>query len=114
MQLYYVSKASISFSFTLSTESSPPGHLQVVQVTSSSISLLWEEPEDLQGVLDHYLVFCESGSTHQLVDVWGAATGVVLPNLTHTTTYSISVAAVNGWGIGEWTHPLLVNTSDKG
>lgn len=98
----------------MSVGPSSPVRLQVIQVTSSSISLLWEEPEDVRGVLDHFLVFYESGPTHQLVEVWVAATGVVLTNLTQTTTYTISVAAVNGWGVGEWTHPLLVNTSDEG
>ena len=94
-------------------ESSPPVFLQTIRVSSSSISLLWEEPEDVRGVLDHYLVFYETGPAHQLVEVGVAAMGVVLTNMTHATAYTVSVAAVNGWGIGEWTRPMMVNTSDE-
>jgi len=82
-------------------------------VTSSSISLQWEEPENVRGVLDHYLVFCEAGFSHKLVEAESSAKGIVLTNMTHATTYTISVAGVNGRGIGEWTRPIMANTTDE-
>lgn len=82
-------------------------------MTSSSISLQWEEPDNVRGVLDHYLVFCKAGFRHKLVKAVSAAKRIVLTNMTHATTYRISVAAVNGWGIGEWTRPIMANTTDK-
>ncbi len=79
-----------------------PSNLTVESITSSSVSVTWEEPAQVNGILREYRVRVLTGS-----DL--ASSGIVPGNVTRFeatslqpfTDYRLEVTAVNGVGPGE-------------
>ena len=90
--------------------SSQPLNLMFVEVTVSTISLQWDPPSSPNGVITHYVV-TYNGMTVNTINV---STMLTLIELEPFTTYTISVAASNGAGVGNASDDIAVRTSEGG
>ena len=90
--------------------SSQPLSVISVGVTGSTISLQWDTPSSPRGVITHYVV-TYNGMT---VNTTNAFTMFTLTDLEPFTTYTISVAASNGAGVGNASDGIVVRTSEEG
>ena len=93
--------------------------MNISEVTSSSITIQWWAVDcihrngDIAGYTVRYGVQ-ESGSTQTVSVSGGGATMTTIYGLTHSTTYSIEVAAVNSAGTGEYSPVIIKETADPG
>ena len=97
----------MSISFTVSSQ---PLNLVHTTVTDSSIGLQWDASLFPNGVITHYVV-TYNGVT---VNTTNASTMFTLRELEPFTTYTISVAASNGAGVGNASDDIAVQTSEGG
>ena len=90
--------------------SSQPLNLISVEDTVSTISLQWDSTSSPNGIITHYVV-TYNGVT---VNTTNASTMFKLTELEPSTTYTISVAASNGAGVGNASGDIVVRTSEGG
>ena len=98
--------------------SAAPTSVTVSKVTSSSITVQWEEVPcihhngDITGYsLQHGVVGSEST---QNMPVSGASTiEATITGLVESTTYWIEVAAVNDAGVGVYSEPMMITAQSK-
>ena len=76
----------------------------------STVSLQWDPPSSPNGVITHYVV-TYNGTT---VNTANASTMLTLTELEPFTTYTISVAARTGAGVGSVSDGIVVRTSEGG
>ncbi|TNN01716.1 hypothetical protein fugu_011098 [Takifugu bimaculatus] len=97
--------------------SAPPRSVSVVQLTNSStVSVSWEPPPQSAqiGLILEYKVWCLSGGVqpeeqiNRTVD--GAVLSVLLTGLLPDTSYTVTVAAVTGLGVGAPSPPISLLT----
>jgi hypothetical protein len=94
-----------------STESSPPA-ITELSATVSSVYAKWSPPEEANGLIQSYIISLtgDNGQNlHEFVD--GSTTQVnVAEKILSGTSYEVEVAAVNGFGEGEYSAPQTVTT----
>jgi netrin-G3 ligand len=95
---------------TLNDTSSPPQSLQLVgSPTQRSISISWVQPSELNGIITAYRVYYQPSKSYQLSDpnfnsseavitMGPSITSATLTNLYPSSTYNMSVTAINGAG----------------
>ena len=102
----------------LPAPSAPPTAVSTSDVTFSSITVQWGVVDcihrngDITGYSVRYGVQ-ESGSTETESVSGGATTEATISELTHSTTYSIAVAAVNSAGTGVYSNFITAETDGK-
>ena len=93
--------------------SAPPKHVNVSELTSSSITVQWGSVDcshhngNITGYSVRYAVQ-GSGNTQARGIAGGSATEVTISELDCGATYSIEVAAVNSAGTGVYSNALSV------
>ena len=98
--------------------SAPPTSVSTSDVTSSNITVQWGAVDcihrngDITGYSVRYGVQ-GSGSTQTESVSGGATTEVTISGLTHFTSYSIDVAAVNSAGTGEYSNSITAETDGE-
>jgi spore germination protein YaaH len=94
--------------FTTHTPPSTPAELHLTEVTASSIAFAWSPSTPVSGKIAGYRVFRNEIPVGQV-----SGTSLSLNNLAPSTTYQITVVAVDSLGaISAPTAPLSVETSD--
>jgi spore germination protein YaaH len=94
--------------FTTHTPPSTPAGLHSTEVTASSATLAWVPSTPVSGTIVGYRVFRDEIPVGQV-----SATEITLPGLAPSTSYQITVAAVDSLGaISAPTAPLTIETSD--
>ncbi|KAA0201597.1 putative metal responsive protein [Hyalella azteca] len=93
------------------TKSSPPS-ITELSATVSSVYVKWSPPEEANGLIQSYIISLtgDNGqSLHEFVD--GSTTQVnVAEKILSGTSYEVEVAAINGFGEGEYSAPKTVTT----
>ena len=96
----------------------PPESVQFVDATLYTITIQWMLPDcihhngNITGFIIQYGV--EDGGRMSKLPVSGAVSEMsTISGLTHTTVYSVQVAAVNHAGEGVFSPPLNVSTDRK-
>ena len=98
--------------------SAPPTSVSTSDVTSSSITVQWGAVDcihrngDITGYSVRYGVQ-GSGITQTESVSGGATTEATISGLTHSTTYSIEVAAVNSAGTGSYSSSITAETDGE-
>jgi spore germination protein YaaH len=94
--------------FTTHTPPSTPAGLTATEVTASSVTLAWSPSTPVSGTIVGYRVFRNEVPVGQT-----STPGMTLANLAPSTSYQITVVAVDSLGaISAPTAPLSVETSD--
>ena len=90
---------------------SSPNGLKAKSIYTTSITISWQPPRDVNGILRGYQVsYAPHHGSECLFDVAGNTTSTKLTSLKTHTQYTIRVRAktVN---FGEYSDPIIVNTS---
>ena len=83
-------------------------------VTSTSVNVSWDPPQNLNGQLQGYEIsYTPNGERPTVVDVQNTTTWK-LTDLKPYTSYSISVRAKTGAGFGEKSIPVTISTLESG
>jgi spore germination protein YaaH len=94
--------------FTTHTPPSTPAGLTATEVTASSVTLAWSPSMPVSGTIVGYRVFRNEVPVGQT-----STPGMTLANLAPSTSYQITVVAVDSLGaISAPTAPLSIETSD--
>ncbi len=94
--------------FTTHTPPSTPAGLTATEVTASSVTLAWSPSTPVSGAIVGYRVFRNEIPVGQT-----STPGMTLANLAPSTSYQITVVAVDSLGaISAPTAPLSIETSD--
>ena len=82
----------------------PPGEIQLKKVTASSITIMWDPPEDEGGAMvTHYIVEKREASRIQwsiISENWAECI-VNVPRLIKGNEYIFRVRGVNKYGVGD-------------
>lgn len=95
--------------------SEPPGFVQAIGKTSTSILLSWKAPseESINGVLIGYRVsYREPVNDHSTIDTSKNQTSLALNGLGKYTKYTITIAARTVQGPGKESKPINVITDE--
>ena len=88
--------------------------MQTQNVTSTSVTVIWEPPKNPNGRLLGYEVsYTPNGGSLIAVDVKNITTWKLI-DLKPYTSYSISVRAKTGAGFGEKSIPVTISTLESG
>ena len=98
--------------------SAAPTSVSVSKVTSSNITVQWEEVPCIHhngNITGYSLQYGVVGSeSTQNMPVSGASTTeATITGLVESTTYTIKVAAVNDVGIGVYSEPMMITAQSK-
>ena len=95
--------------------SAAPTSVSVSKVTSSSITVQWEEVPCIHhnGNITGYLVQYGVVGSDSTQNMCVSETNTTIFNLIESTTYTIKVAAVNDVGIGVYTEPMMITAQSK-
>ncbi|MGH2854816.1 MAG: fibronectin type III domain-containing protein [Solirubrobacteraceae bacterium] len=94
--------------FTTHTPPSTPANLTATEVTAQSATLAWSPSTPVSGNIVGYRVFRDEIPVGQV-----SAPTIALPNLAPSTSYQITVVAVDSLGaISAPTAPLTIETAD--
>ena len=90
-----------------------PRNPSVYSIKSDSLSVKWEDPDELRGVLDHYTVYWSptEGSTGSMKVVENNAT---ISGLKACQKYKVTVTATTGGGEGEPSEECEETTDIEG
>ena len=92
--------------------SSPPIGLKADSTKPTSITISWQPPHDVNGIIRGYQVsYTPHGETECLLDVVGDTTSIELTSLKPHTKYTICVRAKTV-GFGDYCTPITVNTHE--
>eukprot|EP00731_Ephydatia_muelleri_P037955 Em0610g2a len=92
---------------------SPPLNLKTKNVTSTTVTVIWDPPQNLNGQLQGYEIsYTPNGERPTVVDVQNTTTWK-LTDLKPYTSYSISVRAKTGAGFGEKSIPVTISTLES-
>ena len=102
----------------LSAPTTAPTCVSVSEVTSTSITVQWEEVDCIHrnGDITGYTVRYEvqgNGSTQTATVSGGGSTQIIISGLTPSTNYSIEVAAVNSVGTGVYSNVIFHLTQGR-
>ena len=113
----------VVFKFTFkfpSEPSSPPTNVSVVDITSTSITITWDEVPaiDRNGIITEYEVEYNQSTfdinTTQTVRVNSSSRMVQLTELHEYVNYSIQVRAYTGVGFGPYSDDIYERTREDG
>jgi len=91
-----------------------PNNLTVASVMSSSVTVTWEEPTEVNGILSGYRIQVLMGSEVISSDtVPGNTTRFEATSLQPFTEHTLEVAAINGVGLGDKAVTTVI-TSEAG
>lgn len=95
--------------------SSAPGPLQVTDVGAHSALLLWESPSHPNGFITSYHIKYQCSLPDELItykaNTSSSETSFLLSGLVPLTSYTTSVAAVNGAGVGMFSQESAFTTA---
>ena len=99
---------------TFSLVPSPPQNVKTQDVSTTSITVIWEPPQSLNGSLHGYEVsYMPNGGSPFTVGVQNITTWK-LTGLKPYTVYTISVRAKTGAGFGGFSIPITAMTLQEG
>ena len=105
----------LSLCFVPSAPSAPPYNVNTLNVTSSTITVHWEQVDckHQNGLIIGYFVrYGPPGSLNTTLSISGGSVHTItISNLMVSTIYEIEVAAVNSVGIGEFS--LVISAETK-
>ena len=91
----------------------PPIGLKADDVSSTSVTISWQLPDDLKGFITEYQVsYTMHGGSEQLHKVQGT-TSAELASLEPDTEYTIHVRAKSMDEFGEYSTPIKIHTLGK-
>ena len=95
--------------------SAAPTSVSVSEVTSSNITVQWEEVPCIHhnGNITGYLVQYGVVDSDSIQNMCASETSTTIYNLIESTTYTIKVAAANDVGIGVYSEPLMITAQSK-
>ena len=97
-----------------SLATSPPLEVKILNINTTSISISWQQPNDLNGIIRGYQVsYTPHGKEECLHDVVGDTTSTELTSLKPHTEYSIRVRAKTV-DFGYYSTPVNVSTHEDG
>ena len=94
---------------------SPPIGLKAFSITSTSMTISWQTPHDLNGIIRGYQVsYTPHGESKCLLqDVFGDTTSMELASLKPHTEYTIRVRAKTV-DFGDYSTLIIVSTKEDG
>ncbi|XP_023234039.1 Down syndrome cell adhesion molecule-like protein Dscam2 isoform X1 [Centruroides sculpturatus] len=93
-----------------------PGHVDLIRVTSRTITIRWPRPFDGNSPIIRYLVEVELVKDNKglgkflATEVPGSQLETVVRGLSPLATYNVYVIAENSFGQSEASHPLIITT----
>lgn len=98
----------------LCTVPSPPQNVRTNDITSTSVTLIWDTPQNPNGWLIGYKIsYTSSGGSPTAVDIQNT-TSWKLTDMKPYTSYSLSVSAKMLAGFGEMSIPVKISTLESG
>lgn len=90
-------------------EPSVPVNVKAESKGGESVSVTWDPPTSVNGVIDYYSVSTNDGSDNVIVR---DSTQTMLTGLSSCTDYGVTVMAVNAAGTGDYSDVASVTTGD--
>ena len=107
-------RAFVSFKpLTYPAPSAPPDSVRLSVVSSTSITVQWEMVPCIHrngDITDYSVQYTRGGVTDSNSVSGGDATMTTIEGLRPSTTYSITMAAVNDAGTGVYSDPTIIQT----
>ncbi|XP_062500397.1 protein sidekick-1-like [Corticium candelabrum] len=89
---------------------SSPTSIRVIDITRTTITLTWQLPNSVNGVIQYYTVYYSNDIMDRSRQKVSNETMIILDGLSPNTKYSISVTATNGYQESLGSIPMIVMT----
>ena len=108
--------SELNCSFSLLAPSEPPQSVSIAEITSASVTLMWDAPETEQqnGIITGYVINVTMVETGERFQSFSTSSTLILDALRPFTSYICAIAAQTIAGVGPFSTTVSVRTEEGG